>query len=1082
MRRYHIIFILFVIVIQSLLLYGQWQGAWLTFTVKDGLSNNWIRAIVTDQDGTLWVGTDEGISQYQNGIWKTVYPDDIPIHTIIYHGCCDSNGALWFATYGRGACRYYQSHWELFNTVNSGLPNDTVMTVIEDHKGSIWFGTFGGGASRLTNGSWETYHADNSGLESNHILSILEDREGAFWFGTYRDGVFRLKDHKWDRFDTENSGLISYEVRDIMQSSDGSIWFGIWGAVDAPHAGGINRYQNGVWETLIPYESELAGQGIFKIYEDREGALWFGTGTDGVYRYKDGVWNMFNTSNSGIPGYFVSSIYQDDQGSLWFGSNGGVSQYEMKVWEVIDTTRDETTASWMMDIYEDRQGAIWYCKGNGVTRCENGACYTFDTGNSGLAENDVSVIFEDSQDAMWFGLFTQGINRYKDGKWQTFNRYNSGLAGYNVSTIIEDHEGVIWIGTTEKSIEDPGGVSCYLGNTQSASEGDLWRHYNVANSGIVSDSVKVIFEDSRGSFWFGTPGKGISRFINDEWITYNRSNSGLVHDYIHSIIEDQEGSIWIGTWGTKEDYGGVNRFFDGNWETYKPSNCGLVSPYILEMMEDSKGTLWFGTNLGVSRLEEGLWSRLNIENSHLPSNIVLALLEDHQGDFWFGCEGGGVIKYYGDDTPPVIRITSTPGSLVGNSTPVFTFQAKDTQTPQADITYSFAFASSISQYPDYSAFSYLTFAESFPLLTGEYIFYVRARDIMGNISWPATFPFTVDIIPPTVIIDSPKAGSTVYDSISVTGSVFDDSPVRDFGYYSLMYKKGDWSEDIEEWHSIVTHNGNEIRSDTLGIWDVSGLRGSYKLQLFATDSLGHESHDVVTVYIVDEIGRIDRSQGGKLIDDILGIVIDFAPNTFKEDQTVQIVQSADQNQSIVVFDIFPEDVQLFKPATVTVTYADSILNEQIDENRLAIYYYDLSLDQWKYTGGTVNTQKNTICVSVNHLGCYGVFETIENVSFETWADIDCQPRVFSPGGGGYDTQTAISFSIKKSADVTVKVYNLSGRLKKCVLESRNMNPGMNVVHWDGRDGNGDIVPGGLYIVTVQAGDRMMKKTVSVLNK
>ena len=45
-----------------------------------------------------------------------------------------------------------------------------------------------------------------------------------------------------------------------------------------------------------------------------------------------------------------------------------------------------------------------------------------------------------------------------------------------------------------------------------------------------------------------------------------------------------------------------------------------------------------------------------------------------------------------------------------------------------------------------------------------------------------------------------------------------------------------------------------------------------------------------------------------------------------------------------------------------------------------------------------------------------------------------------------------------------------------------MNQGSNAVVWDGRDYDGNVVVSGLYIVTVEAGSKMAKKTVGVMNK
>ena len=138
---------------------------------------------------------------------------------------------------------------------------------------------------------------------------------------------------------------------------------------------------------------------------------------------------------------------------------------------------------------------------------------------------------------------------------------------------------------------------------------------------------------------------------------------------------------------------------------------------------------------------------------------------------------------------------------------------------------------------------------------------------------------------------------------------------------------------------------------------------------------------------------------------------------------------------------------------------------------------------WIRIGGTVDQANGTVSTAISRFGIYALAEDLSIMTGDNGQlAVDCQPRVFSPNGGGYDIKTAISFSLGQPSHVTVRVYNLAGRLKRIVVENRSMNPGMNVVEWDGKDGNGHVVVSGLYIVTVQDDARFAKKTVSVLNR
>jgi len=66
--------------------------------------------------------------------------------------------------------------------------------------------------------------------------------------------------------------------------------------------------------------------------------------------------------------------------------------------------------------------------------------------------------------------------------------------------------------------------------------------------------------------------------------------------------------------------------------------------------------------------------------------------------------------------------------------------------------------------------------------------------------------------------------------------------------------------------------------------------------------------------------------------------------------------------------------------------------------------------------------------------------------------------------------------------VTIKIYNAAGRLVRVLKENENMPYGNNVVSWNGKDDWGNFCVSDLYIVTIQAGDKTVTKTVVVLNK
>jgi hypothetical protein len=102
--------------------------------------------------------------------------------------------------------------------------------------------------------------------------------------------------------------------------------------------------------------------------------------------------------------------------------------------------------------------------------------------------------------------------------------------------MLEESEGNLWFGGHGGVYED-GGVSRF--------DGENWEGFN-CSSGLGSDVLYEIVEDSFGGLWFGTSGGGLSHYDGEMWVTYDAGN-GLAGWDATEIVEERLGNLWI--WG-----------------------------------------------------------------------------------------------------------------------------------------------------------------------------------------------------------------------------------------------------------------------------------------------------------------------------------------------------------------------------------------------------------------------------------------------------------------------------------------------------------------------------------------------------
>ena len=176
--------------------------------VQDGLSSNGITAIYKDENNSIWVGTDNGLNNVENGKVIPFSNSDSFTGTQIRFILKDSPGKLNIGT-NHGI---FQKDGGSFRKVIPEKQNDKLDTLCsyKDQDGFLWIGTNGNGLLRHPSTAGKTCKIKN-GLPDNYIFSITLDSQGYFWISSYK-GVIRIQrrqlmDYFEDRIDDVKASL-----------------------------------------------------------------------------------------------------------------------------------------------------------------------------------------------------------------------------------------------------------------------------------------------------------------------------------------------------------------------------------------------------------------------------------------------------------------------------------------------------------------------------------------------------------------------------------------------------------------------------------------------------------------------------------------------------------------------------------------------------------------------------------------------------------------------------------------------------------------------------------------------------------
>ncbi len=201
-------------------------GTFTNYTTNEGLSENRITGMVEDDQGKIWIATNNGMTCYapennEKGSFIHYTTDEGLRHNSIISIMIDSKKNIWLGlNRTAGIMRFKPNGFRHF-TEKQGLTKNWVVGCLEDRKGNIWIGTTYGGLLKYDGQNFISFSLKEE-LLGSMPNPLLEDRQGNIWFSITDRGI-ALFDGKEFKFFGKEQGLVYPNIEYVHQDKQGLI-------------------------------------------------------------------------------------------------------------------------------------------------------------------------------------------------------------------------------------------------------------------------------------------------------------------------------------------------------------------------------------------------------------------------------------------------------------------------------------------------------------------------------------------------------------------------------------------------------------------------------------------------------------------------------------------------------------------------------------------------------------------------------------------------------------------------------------------------------------------------------------------
>ncbi|MCB1561108.1 MAG: response regulator [Xanthomonadales bacterium] len=632
------------------------------FTVADGLPGNDVVALAEDQEGYLWVATNDGLGRFDGADFE-VYRyqpgvDDGLAGNVVQALHVDRANRLWVAVEGGGLARM-EADREGFRIYRKGAPqalaSDDVWTITSTPDGAIWFGTYAGGLYRLDPETdalkvWRADADNPDSLAHDTILDLQVDAQGRLLIGSV-NGLQRFDGEHFQTLANAGGGLLGRVVFKIGKGLNDALWIA--------SSGGLQRLAPGGGLQVPAWADRMSSASVASFLFENGRLAWLGTQRgldrlpspgDGADHYRDAAGSAWR--DLPIARASVMDMRVDHDGGYWFATRGqglfrlspgwrdfaAIPHREDDVATPSSRSPVRTSAAldgglWMVG----RHGGVdWLDPGSGRVERRIPA--------DALADDRLWMALQTAPDALWIGHQT-GLSRLDPREpettrkdWNAESSDDATPPGL-VDHLLADGDGGVWLSAMGAGVQ------------HRDAQGQVLAHFDVASGSLDNAEVESMAWAPDGSLWLAT-GAGMRRLDGAGF----RPVPGVDAGRVHAFLFDAEGRLWT----QRVDRVQRHRPDSGAWrvDITLDSHDGAPPVPAGGMALDGDGRIWLTTLRGLWRLDPvARRSRSFSTRDGLPgSEFSNRPLTQLAGDRIVTGYTGGILLFHPPDLAPEPKV------------------------------------------------------------------------------------------------------------------------------------------------------------------------------------------------------------------------------------------------------------------------------------------------------------------------------------------------------------------------------------------------------------------------------------------